>query len=97
MDLNYELFAGRVSQTFTVSLGNGSIEMVLMEARRAPTRPAIDGIRTDPFALYFKYAGEKFPPQGMYTFGIADMEDVEMFVVPIRKEQDGIVYEAIFN
>jgi len=97
MDLTCELFAARVQETFTVSSDDLSVTMVLVEAKQGRGRNAPAGVRSDPFSLYFKYAGDPYPPQGMYTFTNPALGELAIFVVPVGREQDGVIYEAIFN
>jgi hypothetical protein len=94
--LSYEFFAGHLRETFSISLGETSLEMTLVEARRRPPR-TIAGIRAEPFNLYFKCANPVVLPQKMYSFRVKGAERMDIFIVPVGRERDGIVYEAVFN
>jgi hypothetical protein len=91
-----EFFARHLNETFTVSLGNSSVDMTLVEVRPGRARKEINGIRSNPFALYFRCTSAG-PPQGMYTFGNAGTGDIDIFVVPLGREPEGMIYEAVFN
>ena len=93
---SFELFSDRLQETFTAVVGDFSVDMTLIDARRLPEKFA-GPIRAEPFRLYFKCVGEILPAQGMYTFVNAATGEVAMFVVPIGPEKDGMIYEAIFN
>ena len=94
---SYEFFAPHVREVFSMSLGEGgSVDMTLLEARRKPTR-VIEGLRAEPFALYFKCQSQVVLPQKMYPFKVNGSKPFNIFIVPIGREKDGIVYEAIFN
>ena len=95
--LSYEFFEPRVKETFTASVGDVAIDMTLAEVKRGRPRPPTEGIRTEPFALYFKCGAEAWPQQGLYKFANAAIGDVEIFIVPVAREADGILYEAVFN
>lgn len=97
MTLKHDFFVPHLKQTFTVSCDDFTVEMVLVETKAWPIRKAPEGVRTDPFALYFKFAGDPFPPQGTYLFANPATGEIPIFVVPVGREKDGILYEAIFN
>ena len=51
-----------------------------------------------PFSLYFSGSGEICLPQRIYrlrheAFG----EPLDIFLVPIKREGDGFIYEAVFT
>lgn len=93
---SFEFFAGHLRQAFSVSLGESTIEMTLMEARRRPPR-TISGLRAEPFTLYFKCASPIVLPQKMYPFKIGSVETLNIFIVPVGREKDGVIYEAVYN
>jgi hypothetical protein len=93
---SYELFSDRLQETFTAVVGDFSVDMTLIDAKRLPDKFA-SPTRAEPFRLHFKCAGEVLPAQGTYTFVNAATGEVEMFVVPIGREKDGMIYEALFN
>jgi hypothetical protein len=94
--LSFDFFAQHLRQTFSVSLGETSVEMTLMEAVRKPTR-VLPGLRPDPFNLYFKSQSHVLLPQKLYTFKVPGDTKVDIFIVPVGRDRDGVVYEAIFN
>ena len=93
---SYEFFAGHLREIFSVALGESSVDMTLVEARRRPPR-VIAGIRAEPFTLYFKCASPVVLPQKLYPFQNKGTGKVDIFIVPIGRERDGVVYEAVFN
>ena len=93
---SYEFFASHVRETFALSLGDSSVDMTLMEARRRPPR-VVAGIRAEPFTLYFKCASPIVLPQKLYPFKNPGTGTVEIFIVPVAREPDGVIYEAVFN
>ena len=94
--LSYESFAGQVRETFSLSLGVSSVDMTLIDAQRRPAR-IVAGLRAEPFTLYFKSQSQVVLPQRIYAFKNANMGTLNIFIVPIGREPDGIVYEAVFN
>lgn len=93
---SFESFAGQVRATFSLSIGDSSLDLTLVDARRAPPR-SIAGLRTEPFSLYFKCGNPVVLPQKLYPFSNSALGKMEIFIVPIGREKDGVVYEAVFN
>jgi len=57
-------------------------------------------IRTNDFeAFSIVFRGPQQPrlPQGIYHLRHAELGAIDLFIVPIRQEQDGLYYEAVFN
>jgi hypothetical protein len=95
--LSFDYFARHLRETFSVSLGETSVDMTLVEANRRPPRIVAPGLRADPFNLYFKSQSHVLLPQKMYPFRMPGSEIVSIFIVPIAREKDGVIYEAVFN
>jgi len=93
---SYDSFAGHVKQAFSVSIGESSVDLTLVEAQRRPAR-VVAGLRAEPFVLYFKSQSHVLLPQKMYPFSNSSMGKLSIFIVPIAREKDGVVYEAVFN
>ncbi len=93
---SYEFFAGHVRETWSIALGESSIDMTLVDARRRPPR-VVAGLRSEPFTLYFKCQSPVVLPQKLYPFENKNAGKIEIFIVPVARERDGIVYEAVFN
>ena len=49
------------------------------------------------FAIEFRGPLDKFLNQGPHNFSHEQMGQFELFIVPIRKDDKGFYYEAIFN
>jgi uncharacterized protein DUF6916 len=94
--LSFEAFAGQLLQTFSLAIGESSVDLTLMEAKRQPDR-TIAGLRSEPFTLYFKSRSQDVLPQQMYDFTNASLGTLSIFIVPVGREPDGVIYEAVFN
>jgi hypothetical protein len=92
----FENFAPHVNSTFAVKLGESTLDMTLTGASKRPVRP-FPGMMREPFSLYFTSASQVVLPQRIYPFSHADMGKLEIFIVPIAREPQGIVYEAVFG
>lgn len=94
--LTFETFASHLHETFALELGDSHIDIALVEATKLkPNR--YPGMQREPFRLRFKCAKQTILPQKIYPFSHADMGKLGIFIVPIGRDRDGIVYEAIFN
>ena len=51
----------------------------------------------DPFSLIFVGPGEPMLPQAIYALTHADLGVLEIFVVPIAGDAEGVRYQAIFT
>jgi hypothetical protein len=94
--LSFEKFAPHLRETFSLSLGESSVDMTLVDAMRGRPRQ-VAGLRTEPFSLYFKSSSQVVLPQRLYPFSNAGLGNLAIFIVPVARDRDGIVYEAVFN
>jgi hypothetical protein len=95
--LSLESFAGRVNETFDVQLNDdGRTSFVLVEARPLQS-PVVKGQVRDPFALLFRSTSPILFPQQIYQMKNAAMGQVAIFLVPIARDREGFLYQAIFN
>lgn len=94
--LTLEHFASRLNETFTVDLGHGKSPFVLLEARPLPA-PPVHGLVRAPFSLLFHHASAVLFPQRIYQMDGPGIGDFGIFLVPVARNQDGFVYQAVFN
>jgi len=92
--LTLEHFAGSVNETFAAELNEGEISFVLVEARPLPIKTAAP--RT-PFSLLFRNTSSFLFPQQIYRMRHARLGEVGIFLVPVARERDGFLYQAVFN
>jgi Domain of unknown function (DUF6916) len=94
--MSYEAFASHVHESFSLSLGESSVDVTLVQAQKKPAR-VVAGLRAEPFTLYFKSQSQVVLPQRLYPMSNAGMGKLSIFIVPIGREKDGVIYEAVFN
>ena len=94
--LTFESFASHLNTTFALKLGEASVTLTLTEAVKRPVHP-FPGMMREPFSLYFRSGSQIVLPQRIYPFAHDAMGRLEIFIVPIAREPQGIVYEAVFN
>ncbi len=92
----YENFAPLLNETFQVGLGESSVEMTLTQATKGKPQEW-EGLRKEPFYLLFKCQKPVILPQKIYPFENSTLGKLEIFIVPVARDKDGIVYQAVFN
>ena len=92
----FEGFAGHLQGTFDVAVGEGTVAMTLVQATKGKPREW-EGLRKEPFSLIFKCANPVILPQKIYPFERPGFGKMDIFIVPVGRERDGVVYQAIFN
>jgi hypothetical protein len=93
--LTAEDFGELVGDTFSLSGEDGTaLEAVLSSVQRATHgRPEA---RT-PFSVVFRGPVEPVLPQHIYRFGHSALGTLELFVVPVGRDERGVYYEAVFS
>jgi hypothetical protein len=92
----FEGFAPFLNATFSVGLGESTVEMTLIEATKGKPQQW-EGLRKEPFSLIFKCASPVILPQKLYSFENPGFGKMEIFIVPVGRQRDGVVYQAVFN
>lgn len=92
--LTLEHFAGSVNETFSAALNEGEVPFVLVEARALP---ATQAAHRAPFSLLFRNSSAFLFPQQIYQLRHTRLGEVGVFLVPVARERDGFLYQAIFN
>ena len=92
--LTLEHFAGHVNDTFSAALNDGEVPFELVEARALPATP---GATRMPFSLLFRNGSAFLFPQQVYRMQHAKLGEVGIFLVPVAREREGFLYQALFN
>lgn len=94
-DLRLETFEPHVGSRFDVTAGDGTLAFDLTDTRAlGAARP---GYARAPFGLTFRGAGPQKLPQAIYRLEHPALGALEIFLVPIGRDGDGFLYEAIFT
>lgn len=91
-----EHFAARLNETFKVSIDQTDVPFVLVEARPLPHR-TVAGMMRAPFSLLFRHEAAVLFPQRTYSMNHEGMGEFGIFLVPIARDRDGFIYQALFN
>ena len=97
--LTYDLFSSRVGERFEVQLGEGeALPVELAEATEStePGGPGPKGQERLQFSLLFRSRAEGVLPQGTYLVKHADLGELDLFLVPLGADAEGMRYEAAF-
>jgi hypothetical protein len=97
--LTYDLFAGRVGEHFDATAGEDStVRLELVDATegsqlggRGP-----EGQERLQFSLVFRGPATEALAQGTYPVSHVELGELELFLVPIGPDAEGMRYEAAF-
>lgn len=94
--LRLDHFAARLNETFTVQMDQGNTPFVLVEARPL-TQHVMAGASREPFSLLFRHQSAVLFPQRMYNMHHEHTGEFGIFLVPVARDRDGFLYQAVFN
>jgi hypothetical protein len=97
--LDLRAFEPLVGQRFVLGSGDDAgdqepLDLVLLEARVLSHG---DGRTRVPFSLIFRSGPGLVRPQRIYRLEHAELGTLELFLVPIGRDAEGVRYEAIFT
>ncbi|MGB7921691.1 MAG: hypothetical protein WCF57_00470 [Pyrinomonadaceae bacterium] len=72
--------------------GLDALETELIEFKEVTTTPM-----QEQFSVLFRAPNEPYIKQGIYKMEHDKIGEFALFLVPVRKDQDGLYYEAVFN
>jgi len=95
--LDKEDFARVTNQEFDVDVGDATVTMTLiaMEPFKTPGHAPREA-----FSLIFKSTSPLVLPQRIYPMrnrALAGAQKVDVFIVPIGRDANGVRYQAVFN
>jgi hypothetical protein len=93
--MTLEQFAGCLNETFQAALADGDIDFVLVEAR--PIASKLPNPARAPFSLLFRNGAALLFPQQIYRMWHPRLGDFDLFLVPVAREREGFLYQAVFN
>lgn len=91
--LTLETFRPAVGQAFTVGdEGGAKVELILAEAAEVGAGPPASA-----FSLLFHGPADPLMPQATYRFEHGSLGTMEIFIVPLGRDEHSAVYEAVFS
>lgn len=94
-DMTLEKFSPHLNSKFPLKLepeGAGVVELELVEVLDLGSTP-----KQEQFSLVFRGPLSPRLMQAIYSLEHSEMGTLEIFIVPFKRGQDGMYYEAIFN
>jgi len=92
--LTRESFSGQLNTKFRLSPEPGKmIELELIEIVDSGETAG----QAERFSLHFRGPLDYLFPQRTYRMEHEELGQMEIFIVPIRKDDQGFYYEAVFN
>ncbi|MGQ0763005.1 MAG: DUF6916 family protein [Acidobacteriota bacterium] len=95
-NLTEQEFSKHVDTQFKIALAEGELGLTLVEVKAyMPGENEQDGMER--FSVFFDGPGDIVLPQKTYQLEHDKMGTIDLFLVPIRGDQNGFRYEAVFN
>lgn len=94
-DLKLESFTPHVGSTFSVATDGLPLELTLAEASPAGVGEIPSGVRA-PFSLLFRGPAGPILPQSIYRLDHLELGALDIFLVPISADAEGVTYQAVF-
>ena len=93
--LTHDHFSGRVGEIFRIDSEPAALEFELISAEQKAVEPREGG--RQPFSLVFQGPREPILEQRIRALQHEAFGTLEIFLVPIGQNENGVQYEAIFN
>jgi len=97
--LTHAEFVDRLGEEFSLVGGDGAawtLELVETIEHSEPGGLGPEGQERRQFSLVFRGPATPVLPQGSYPLGHQELEELELFLVPIGPDSLGMRYEAAF-
>ncbi|MFT4254541.1 MAG: hypothetical protein QM608_18905 [Caulobacter sp.] len=93
--LQMQNFGGQANTTYELLVAGGSMQLTLIDIQPLPAHHAAS--QRAPFSLIFKSHVQHVLPQAIYRLRSAAQGEVEMFLVPLGRDAQGVTYQAVYN
>jgi len=91
--LEHEVFSKHLNSNFRILLGESDkVEVDLNTVNELQLSPY-----QERFTIIFRGPTQPLLPQGSYRFEHDEMGEFILFIVPLRQDENGTSYEAVFN
>ena len=88
-----EEFSSETNSLFRARQSDGTeIDLTLVESRSSISSPV-----QECFSLLFRAPADTVPVQDMFSLTNEKLGRMDLFLVPVKKDEDGLYYEAVFN
>lgn len=90
------MFAAEIGTVFTIRFTDAQFDLVLREATLMEHHNPLVHTRA-PFSLLFVCPDHRILEQGNYAIDHERLGRIEIFIVAVAADADGVHYEAVFN
>ncbi len=88
-----EEFSTQLNKVFRANIeGADDCDMVLIEAKSL-----VSNDLQESFSLLFRAPVDAAPAQSIYSMDSSQLGKMDLFLVPVKKDDKGMYFEAIFN
>lgn len=88
-------FQACLNDVFVLTIDDYRDELELIQVDRHEDRHSID--ERDAFSILLQSKAEQILPQQIYRLQHATMGELDIFLVPIGQDENGVRYEAVFS
>ena len=93
--LQVDSFAQHANTTFEVLFSDGAMPLTLIDIQPLANHAA--NTMRAPFSLIFKSSIQHVLPQNTYRVRDPNRGEVDMFLVPLGRDAQGVTYQAVYN
>ncbi len=88
-----EEFSSAINSLFHARQADGSeFDLTLLESSTPISNPV-----QECFSLLFRAPADAVPVQSIFRLANERLGEMDLFLVPVKKDEDGLYYEAVFN
>ena len=96
MPFKFDDFHACLNQTFLLDAGkHGEVALQLISVDRHPESVSTDG--RDVFSVLFRGPADTVFDQQIYPLSNETMGEMDLFIVPVGPDKQGMCYEAVFS
>lgn len=95
MQYRFDDFKGCLNQPFNLELDSSSYPLTLISVDKHPDSAAIDDHEV--FSVIFRGDSSPALEQQIYRIKHDTLGDMDLFIVPIGPDDEGMRYEAVFS
>ena len=95
MAYRFDDFSGCVNQPFTLEYQGTRYPLTLISVDRLDTGAAVD--ERDAFSVVFRGDNRPVLEQQIYRISHDTLGNMDLFIVPIGPDHEGMRYEAVFS
>jgi hypothetical protein len=93
--LQMQNFGAQANTTYELLVAGGSMHLTLIDIQ--PLKAHDPNSQRAPFSLVFKSNVQHVLPQAIYRVRNAVQGEVDMFLVPLGRDAQGVTYQAVYN